>query len=141
PAHAHRECTTEDPCACSCDDGFTKVHGECVCPAPKSVCNGVCGNFPHVSYARAYCGEKRVCGVPGGSELAFECVDVKTSSDSCGGCLYEHPWTQPSQTSLAVRGQDCSSFSSPHALSHRCESSRCVVNTCAKGYIVGSDGC
>ncbi|KAJ3982459.1 hypothetical protein F5890DRAFT_367320 [Lentinula detonsa] len=160
PAHAHRACTTEDPCSCSCDSGFTKIGGECVCPAPNSICNGVCGHFPHgcggrpsalprslkkravqeltFADAQAYCGEKRVCGVHGGSEHAFECVDIETSSDSCGGCLYAHPW---SQTSMPVLGLDCSSLSSPQAISHRCESGRCVVNTCAKGYIAGPDGC
>lgn len=49
PAHAHRACTTEDPCSCTCDSGFIKSGGECVCPPPNSVCNGVCGYFPHVS--------------------------------------------------------------------------------------------
>ncbi|KAJ3808330.1 hypothetical protein EV368DRAFT_13480, partial [Lentinula lateritia] len=132
-------CTTEDPCACSCDSGYIKSGGECVCPAPNSVCNGVCGYFPHVSrvseayslLSTPYCGDKRVCGVPGDSDRAFECIDIKTSDDSCGDCLYAHPW---SQTSVTVGGQDCSTVSSPHALSHRCEDGQCVANDCANGY-------
>ncbi|KAH7868566.1 uncharacterized protein C8R40DRAFT_819811 [Lentinula edodes] len=160
PAHAHRACTTEDPCSCTCDSGYIKSGGECVCPPPNSVCNGVCGHFPHgcggrpsslprslkkraaqeltFADAQAYCGDKRVCGVPGDSDRAFECIDIKTSDDSCGACLYAHPW---SQNSVTVGGQDCSTVSSPHALSHRCEDGQCVANECAKGYIAGTGGC
>ncbi|KAJ3757126.1 hypothetical protein EV360DRAFT_31038, partial [Lentinula raphanica] len=128
-------CTTEDPCSCSCSPGYTKVGDECVCPAPNSVCNGVCGYFPHVKItfadAQAYCGDKSVCGVPGGSEHAFECLDTKSTPESCGGCLYAHPW---SQTKAFVAGTDCSTVSSPQAVSHRCENGQCVVETCAQGY-------
>ncbi|KAJ3975659.1 hypothetical protein EV361DRAFT_462126 [Lentinula raphanica] len=160
PAHAHRACTTEDPCSCSCDPGYTKVGDECVCPAPNSVCNGVCGYFPHgcggrpsalprsvkkrvnqeitFADAQAYCGDKSVCGVPGGSEHAFECLDTKSNPESCGGCLYAHPW---SQTNAFVAGTDCSTVSSPQAVSHRCENGQCVVETCAQGYIRGPGGC
>ncbi|KAJ3824885.1 hypothetical protein F5880DRAFT_1505876 [Lentinula raphanica] len=116
----------------------------------RALCNGVCGYFPHgcggrpsalprsvkkrvnqkitFADAQAYCGDKSVCGVPGGSEHAFECLDTKSNPESCGGCLYAHPW---SQTNAFVAGTDCSTVSSPQAVSHRCEN----------GYIRGPGGC
>ncbi|KAE9402564.1 hypothetical protein BT96DRAFT_1017519 [Gymnopus androsaceus JB14] len=158
PANAHRTCNS-DPCYYDCNDSFTRIGDQCVCSAPKSVCNGVCGNFPHgcnghpsslprslkkrvaqestFADAQAYCGDKRVCGVFSATDNAFDCVDIKTS-ESCGGCMYAHPW---SQSTLSARGQDCNTVVSRGTLSHRCENGECIPDACLTGYILGPDGC
>jgi hypothetical protein len=48
PDYASPECSCENVCDFACADGFTKSGASCVCPSPKSVCNGKCGSYPQV---------------------------------------------------------------------------------------------
>ncbi|TFY79981.1 hypothetical protein EWM64_g4030 [Hericium alpestre] len=56
PEHATPICLNGDPCGFDCKDGFTpfpaKKPTECVCDLPKTVCNSVCGKFPHCASAK-----------------------------------------------------------------------------------------
>ncbi|KAJ6558669.1 hypothetical protein B0H10DRAFT_1186472 [Mycena sp. CBHHK59/15] len=83
PPHAHRACTTADPCHIECDPGFTREGDQCVCAPPNVICSGQCGPptagcgasalarslksrhapITTLARARAFCGSKAVCGV------------------------------------------------------------------------------
>ncbi|KAK7040758.1 hypothetical protein VNI00_009664 [Paramarasmius palmivorus] len=83
--------------------------------------------------AKELCQGKEVCGVPSSkSKHAFECIDVKTTSDSCGGCVYPHPW-ETTETSLAT-GKDCTALATSSVLRSTCQDSRCVVDKCQPGF-------
>ncbi|KAI3605012.1 hypothetical protein WG66_001977 [Moniliophthora roreri] len=151
PSHAHLACTNANPCHFECDDGFTRVGNQCVCSPPKELCNGqclaspnVCGPSPIPRYPKSRRGEittlkaaqelcqgRQVCGVPSSnSKYTFECIDVTTTTDSCGGCVHPHPWARTSATA----GKDCSALSSDSVLQFSCRNSRCVVGTCRPGF-------
>lgn len=86
-----------NPCDFTCTDGFLPSPiinpKDCVCQAPFSVCNGICGIFLSCSSQKA----KRdinwrdatcphgwsACGVFGASRLDYECVDVNNDLWSC----------------------------------------------------------
>ncbi|KAK7050472.1 hypothetical protein R3P38DRAFT_1758247 [Favolaschia claudopus] len=138
PPHATRICSTANPCGIQCDKYYTLEYGNCKCLPPYALCNGVCG--PPVAgcgasqYARSlksrraeistyeraklHCGKSEVCGVYGNPN-GWECLDVTSSPDSCGGCLYPHPF---SSVSPASRGVDCRAISD----GMQCQNSKCV---------------
>ncbi|KAI0041585.1 hypothetical protein FA95DRAFT_1501257 [Auriscalpium vulgare] len=49
PPHSTPACQKGDPCGFHCDPPYVPKDGQCVCAPPNSLCNGVCGSFPHVS--------------------------------------------------------------------------------------------
>ncbi|KAJ7319066.1 hypothetical protein DFH08DRAFT_394120 [Mycena albidolilacea] len=129
PAHAKRTCSTSDPCDFTCHDGYTRQGDQCVCLASNLVCNGQCvpstagcgasqaarsmksrrGEIDSYTDAKAYCGEREVCGVynpDGADSKGWECVDVMQTSGSCGGCVYDHPFL-PKSVAPLQRGTDC----------------------------------
>jgi hypothetical protein len=62
--------------------------------------------------------------VTGSSSLIngkFECLDIKSNIDSCGGCVSEG------------QGQDCSSIEFVEDVT--CHNSKCTVLSCEMGYI------
>ncbi|KAK7052268.1 hypothetical protein R3P38DRAFT_1640192 [Favolaschia claudopus] len=138
PPHATRICGTANPCGIQCDKYYTLEYGNCKCLPPYALCNGVCG--PPVAgcgasqYARSlrsrraeistyeraklHCGKSEVCGVYGNPN-GWECLDVTSSPDSCGGCFYPHPF---SSVSPASRGVDCRAISDDM----KCQNGKCV---------------
>ncbi|KAK8865822.1 hypothetical protein IAR55_000970 [Kwoniella newhampshirensis] len=58
-------------------------------------------------------------------KVGFECVELDTELNSCGGCL-----------ALGV-GQDCSTIVNARATG--CESGQCRVYSCFEGYVVSPD--
>ncbi|KJA21789.1 hypothetical protein HYPSUDRAFT_202698 [Hypholoma sublateritium FD-334 SS-4] len=157
PSNAHHTCNNSDPCHYECDTNYVQNGNTCVCAPPNISCNGVCGGFPQgcgssvpslkraesistLSQAQSRCKpHETVCGVPGQvGTLAFECVDVQTTEDSCGGCVVPHSFTEASAQSL---GKDCTNVF--HAKRSTCFESQCIVNSCSEGWIPNStkDGC
>jgi len=144
PEHSVAICSSDDPCGFSCSDGFTpsppSKPTDCVCEAPNTVCNGVCGDFPSCSSSKA----KRdslwrdatcphgwsACGIWGGGRLDYECVDVKKDLWSCGGCSLPLLPTDPI-------GVDCTTIPGVHDVS--CHGNRCVVQRCKDGFNVSGD--
>ncbi|KAJ7100654.1 hypothetical protein B0H15DRAFT_457400 [Mycena belliarum] len=151
PPHAHRACTNANPCHYACDPGFTdNGNGGCACAAPNVICNNECGpatagcgasaiarslksRGPITTFeaAQRRCGPtKAVCGVVNSirGSLAFECVDVTSDSESCGGCVTPHPFLPPSGV---LGGIDCRRLSSPHT----CENSQCVAQSSRRALV------
>ncbi|KAF8201173.1 hypothetical protein K438DRAFT_1758472 [Mycena galopus ATCC 62051] len=113
PPHATRDCSNEDPCAFTCDPGYTLSPDgtKCVCAScPSAAARSLRSRRAELSTyaeAKAYCGKAEVCGVPNSTsdnpKKKWECVDVTTSPDSCGGCVYDHSFTE----AKGPRGFDC----------------------------------
>ncbi|KAF9451571.1 hypothetical protein P691DRAFT_773008 [Macrolepiota fuliginosa MF-IS2] len=150
PAHAHRTCNNRDVCHYDCDGNFTKFGGSCTCIHPFSSCNGICGYFPagcaspiprvprneaqaaretSLAEVQSTCQpHETACGVPGRQNAAVhECLDVKTATESCGGCL-----KSSSEQSQAV-GVNCRLIAYVDQVA--CTEGRCVVETCAAGWV------
>ncbi|KZT70584.1 hypothetical protein DAEQUDRAFT_725111 [Daedalea quercina L-15889] len=170
PPHATAapSCGSEISCGWNCQPPYVKQGDQCVCPAPWTECNGVCGSFPkgcgsstpwkrdalgkraHISSgvaltladAQATCGrDETVCGVYGGSPRGFECLNVNTTLESCGGCTIPSPFLTLTGGTAAATGIDCSAI--PGISRVACVSGRCAVTSCAQGWDVNStgDGC
>ncbi|KAF9562041.1 hypothetical protein CPC08DRAFT_393973 [Agrocybe pediades] len=158
PQHAHHTCTTADPCHYECDPPYVLEGRSCVCAPPYSSCNGICGYFPQgcgsatpklwqkrdstiltLAQARASCkAHETVCGISGlETTHAFECLDINTTTDSCGGCMAPHPFHEKDSTRIPV-GKDCSSI--PKAKTVSCAARTCVVHTCVDGWVPNARG-
>ncbi|KAG6837407.1 hypothetical protein H0H93_010025 [Arthromyces matolae] len=150
PPHSHRLCVASKPCAYECDPPYVKQGDKCVCPPPMIECNGVCGNFDHgcssavphkfarkidhiTTYADAagICGPNHmVCGIPGREDTNdFECIDTKSTLDSCGGCAVRHPFKDGPPL---IKGSDCGRL--PGVISSTCSNSGCEVTQCRTGW-------
>ncbi|KAJ7267437.1 hypothetical protein C8J57DRAFT_365925 [Mycena rebaudengoi] len=153
PRHAHRACTNANPCHYECDTGFTSVGNQCICAAPKVICNDQCVDpgtagcaapsavprslksrhslITTFARAQASCGTKTVCGVAEPkTAMDFECVeDVTSNFDSCGGCSTPHPFKDAVP---APPGVDCGRISNAAQVS--CQKSKCVIQQCHDGF-------
>ncbi|KAJ7901594.1 hypothetical protein B0H13DRAFT_764760 [Mycena leptocephala] len=135
PAHAHRACTTADPCAFECDTPYIRQGDQCKCkiagcgasPTARSL-KSRRSTITNWKDAKAICGSLAVCGVKGKPE-GWECLDV---TDSCGGCPADHPFPKSS----VPPGTDCHNI--PHSKNVGCEQGKCVVKECFEGYTVSS---
>ncbi|KAF9034081.1 GCC2 and GCC3 family protein [Panaeolus papilionaceus] len=65
---------------------------------------------------------------------SFECVDVLSDLESCGGCVWESRDGAPSDDG----GRDCSAI--PFVESVSCRSGECVIELCQLGFVVSEDG-
>ncbi|KZV76648.1 hypothetical protein PENSPDRAFT_388060 [Peniophora sp. CONT] len=157
---ASPSCTASNPCAFNCTAPYIKSGDTCVCGA--TLCNGVCGSFPHgcpsaapygkrnahlphearVAGVTSYAQAKRscevhesVCGVYGGRSLGYECLDTARDLENCGGCTIPHPFVEYGRS---ANGTDCTAL--PEVLDVSCEVGRCAVRRCRSGYHVSSDG-
>ncbi|KAI0777856.1 hypothetical protein BC629DRAFT_1290184, partial [Irpex lacteus] len=130
-------CSDSDPCGFECKPPYTKVGDKCECKAPYMLCNGQC-TLPPGGVSQWYCIFERpysdVCGVYGGEEYAYECVNTKTNLESCGGCLIPNPFRP--HTASSATGVDCAAID--HADSVSCASGRCIVESCENGWEVDS---
>ncbi|KIY69430.1 hypothetical protein CYLTODRAFT_420720 [Cylindrobasidium torrendii FP15055 ss-10] len=153
PPHAARLCSNKKPCDIECKDGFVRQGDTCVCPAPNQECNGrcvapgACGSavpnsnrlrrnteISTLSRAKATCAEHAsVCGVPGASKRAYECIDTQSSAESCGGCATPHGFAPRELQSL---GQNC--LAAPQVAGASCRQGACVVE-CKDGFVPSKD--
>lgn len=101
PAHATPFCSVQRPCGFNCGDGYTPFPSnnptQCVCNAPHTECNGVCGSFPRGCSSQGVSKIKRdqlpicaagktMCGVPNGGGV--DCVNIDTDKESCKCCFF-----------------------------------------------------
>ncbi|KAG6860318.1 hypothetical protein C0995_012714 [Termitomyces sp. Mi166 len=150
PTHSHRLCVAGNPCAYECDPPYVKEGDKCICKQPLTECNGVCAYHPHgcssaaprkqlretssiTSYAAAVAICKpgqTVCGIPGREGTKdFECIDTRTTLDSCGGCIVQHPF---SDGPAAAKGVDCGRL--PGVITSNCSDYRCEITQCRSGW-------
>jgi hypothetical protein len=73
---------------------------------------------------------RSACALPG-NKYGFECIDTQSSVDSCGGCAFPLPG--------ALKGQDCASL--PHVANVDCVSGKCVIASCARGFVLDDTKC
>ncbi|KIM88148.1 hypothetical protein PILCRDRAFT_249027 [Piloderma croceum F 1598] len=158
PDNSQPACSKDNPCAFTCVNGFVLQGDHCVCPHPRRVCQGNCtwsdcpsrpsksgrpsgvpSGVTHPSKRnveeqfrfRSLCpAGKEPCGGFMGPD-SYECIDITTTLDSCGGCVFP-PFSQSSS------GKDCSTI--PGVASVRCHQSMCMVKTCMTGWNVSEDG-
>ncbi|KAI0946558.1 hypothetical protein AcW1_009991 [Taiwanofungus camphoratus] len=151
PAHASPICSFDWPCGFNCTDGYTPFTPpgsghptSCTCAPPLRECNGQCGSFPggcgsavprRKRGAPTCAAGKTPCGIVGGSSgRGWECVDITSDLESCGGCMVPSPFASV----RAAPGTDCSAID--NAASVACHASKCAVSACTAGY-VPSPGC
>ncbi|KAH9829893.1 uncharacterized protein C8Q71DRAFT_862985 [Rhodofomes roseus] len=179
PPHAKAapSCGDSISCGWNCEPPYVKEGDQCVCPAPWKECNGVCGSYPKgcgsstpwkrdilanharvstgvvrtLADAQATCGrDETVCGVYGGSSRAYECLNVNTTLESCGGCTVPSPFLSISRSGsvsapgvglASASGVDCSSLPGVSRVS--CVAGRCAVSSCSAGWVANTsgDGC
>ncbi|KAK0444221.1 uncharacterized protein EV420DRAFT_1007803 [Desarmillaria tabescens] len=154
PAHSHRVCNNHNPCHWKCDSPYVQEGDQCVCPPPKTECNGKCGVFIRgcgsavprshkrrhaqittLTEAQATCqtGET-VCGVPNPKgKYDYECVPTACALDSCGGCTFPHPFG----SAQSSQGVDCNTI--PFLVTGLCRAGRCVVHKCRQGFQPSTD--
>ncbi|KAF8955041.1 hypothetical protein BDZ97DRAFT_1765558 [Flammula alnicola] len=153
PSNAHHTCDNADPCHFECDANYVLQGDTCVCAPPNMSCNGVCGSFPQgcgsavpnsmkkrtesivtIGQAKAICPhDAAVCGIPGRENtFAFECIDTKTTKDSCGGCMVPHSFFEAEPVRQSS-GKDCSSIT--NVKSSSCSNGGCVVHSCNDGWL------
>ncbi|KAH9919987.1 uncharacterized protein BXZ73DRAFT_104807 [Epithele typhae] len=162
PAHSRPQCSRDDVCGFTCDAPYVAEGNDCVCKAPggcRSSPPGTCkvaakaGRLAATAAveisthaaAQATCkSHETVCGVPAHDSAAdrFECVDVQTSPDNCGGCMIPEPFRHPhAAASQGVLGINCTAISDVDTVS--CAASACVVESCLVGWAVNAErsGC
>jgi len=158
PDNAAPVCLASNVCSFTCNNGYTVDSGNCVCEAPNTVCNGICGDPSlcstpqppsspisdpvkrHAIQKRsAYCGfGMTACGLDQWSALSskhpWDCIDTRNDLESCGGCLIPLHDNSP-------RGMDCTAI--PGVADVACASGSCVVHRCLAGHVLTSDkkGC
>ncbi|KZT57972.1 hypothetical protein CALCODRAFT_517057 [Calocera cornea HHB12733] len=130
PPHSKSVCTAETPCGYQCDTGYHQVGNQCLLAAPS-------GHARARSLAAAptcaKAGEK-VCGTANGKRQ-WECVDVLSELESCGGCIFAPPF--PELASTTPLGTDCTTI--PHVADVRCSIGACVIQKCNEGFVPSSD--
>ncbi|KAI0729194.1 hypothetical protein C8Q72DRAFT_778603, partial [Fomitopsis betulina] len=148
PPHATAApvCGDNVGCGWGCEPPFVKSGDQCACPFPWKECNGRCGPWTTCSsgtpWKRDTIGKRvqsstGVCGMYGGSARAFECLNVNTTLESCGGCTIPNPFLG----ATTAAGTDCSSIPGVNRVS--CVTGRCAVYSCGEGWVVNGsgDGC
>jgi len=148
PAHAVPFCNIKSPCDFTCDKGYTSSPSTnptaCVCNPPSIVSNGVCGTSPRGAasqvptrkryYPTCETG-KTMCGVPNGGK-GYDCVDINTNVESCGGCVVASPFGNN-----VADGKNCKTI--PNVDEAVCDAGTCKVVSCKNGLNVSNshDSC
>ncbi|KAF9788434.1 hypothetical protein BJ322DRAFT_632612 [Thelephora terrestris] len=144
PSNAIPFCSVQRPCGFTCQNGYTPFPSanptQCVCQAPYTECNGVCGSFPQGCSSQrptksrrdefTCAASKTMCGIPGRSGV--DCVDTSKDSESCGGC------TVAPGPGKSASGTNCKSI--PNIKDVRCNSGTCEVISCKSGFKVSPTG-
>ncbi|KAL0948025.1 hypothetical protein HGRIS_010651 [Hohenbuehelia grisea] len=151
PRFANALCVSGAPCFFTCARGYTANQDArtCECTARGRIdCNNRCqlgtACVSGVAIRREEARKREVghgcprgqemCGVRSerGKEAAgWECLDVRTSLESCGGCMY-------SFDNAPATGRDCSAIQEVNSVS--CVAGACQVQSCRLGYRVSGDG-
>jgi len=137
----HTTCTYPDNalptcgagCAYGCSPGFKKCgDGSC-----KQACPS---NVPHVRRDISYHSKmgtnknckkgSMACGILGGTKEDWECVDVVSDLESCGGCFKSLDNSPPT-------GKDCTAI--PGIADVSCTRGSCAVQACMEGYVISID--
>jgi len=135
PSNTVSTCSQQNTCGFSCLDGFSLCNGQCStsssCPSQAPSKRDLLGQ---VRMGTRLCplGTEACNGFSG--PRSYECIDVRTSLDSCGGCVFPLPGKQFTGRS----GTDCTTI--PGVGSVQCRDSKCVVHTCLSGWDVSKDG-
>ncbi|KAG2126936.1 hypothetical protein DEU56DRAFT_535067 [Suillus clintonianus] len=145
PDHARALCTDSNPCDFECIDGYLAFPPEkptsCKCPDHLMECNGKCGHFKECPSeaplsrrnSEPQCAAGRtMCGIPGTTTgQPWKCVDVKTDTTTCGGCLKAAPFGK-----APVTGENCKDIKGVIHETVTCGNGRCIVKDCAEGFFV-----
>ncbi|EJU06037.1 hypothetical protein DACRYDRAFT_19364 [Dacryopinax primogenitus] len=121
PTGAVPHCSASNPCDFSCPSGYVKQSGQCVLVGSRRAAKRDMGKCSS-GYTK--------CGVPSGIN-AYECVDTRSSLESCGGCVIPFPGMRPT-------GQDCTQI--PGVSDVSCIQGTCRVSRCAEGFTRSDDG-
>ncbi|KZT62223.1 hypothetical protein CALCODRAFT_505778 [Calocera cornea HHB12733] len=121
PTGASPVCSASNPCDFTCPAGYHKQAGNCVLASSKRAARRDIG--------RCSAGFTK-CGAPSGVN-AYECVDTRSSLESCGGCVIPFPGMRPT-------GQDCTAL--PGVSDVACIQGTCRVSRCAEGFTLNEDG-
>ncbi|WWC91991.1 uncharacterized protein L201_006945 [Kwoniella dendrophila CBS 6074] len=79
----------------------------------------------------------KACKLSGNDDdFAFECLNVNTELESCGGCLYGD-YGISNQLPHQTYGQDCTSLPGVAMGAVTCTSGECVAYACEQGYELG----
>jgi hypothetical protein len=145
PGGSQPACTQNDSCGYTCINGFQRSGDSCVCPSPYYACNGQCSPSlcpsAVASHKRSMDQQTTVgsrlcpfgqtaCGGYSGP-TSYECIDINTTLDSCGGCIFPLEG-QPGG------GTDCSEILGVESV--QCFMGRCAVMSCKVGWMVTADG-
>ncbi|KAI0826601.1 hypothetical protein BC628DRAFT_1410207 [Trametes gibbosa] len=151
PDNSQPLCTRDNVCGFTCDSPFTAIGDTCVC-TDSDVCSSLQLSARKTSSksrlakravikttaeAQATCAvHETVCGKYNEIQSGFQCVDVRTNLEICGGCIVPSPFDSPKKGSVA--GVDCSSI--PHVENVSCQAGACAVRSCGDGWTVNKDG-
>ncbi|KAH9849349.1 hypothetical protein C2E23DRAFT_896993 [Lenzites betulinus] len=150
PDNSQPQCTRDNVCGFKCDSPFTAVGDTCVC-ADSDVCGALQlaarktppkgrlakrAALKTSAEAQASCEAfETVCGKYEGIQSSFQCVDVRSNLEICGGCIVPSPFTSHEGSTAGV---DCSTI--PHAEDVACQAGRCAVRSCRQGWAASPDG-
>ncbi|KAI0646329.1 hypothetical protein C8Q79DRAFT_962113 [Trametes meyenii] len=152
PPNSQPHCTGGNICGYRCNNPFTTVGNSCVnnhvagrelaaSPTPLGILSksrltkrAAITNF---AGAQSTCAaHETVCGAYDRAGRAFQCIDVNTSLESCGGCTVPNPFNHISVGTDT--GVDCSAI--PHVDAVSCTSGICAVRSCRSGWKVNEEG-
>ncbi|WWC69642.1 uncharacterized protein I206_103585 [Kwoniella pini CBS 10737] len=92
--------------------------------------------------SRSYClNGMKACNILNGEGLSYECIDVSTELESCGGCLHGEFGKYLNKTSQSVTGIDCTSLPGVTLSGVTCSDGVCVSSSCEEGYALHNGAC
>ncbi|KAL1405703.1 hypothetical protein Q8F55_007373 [Vanrija albida] len=123
------DCTCMAKCGCldqwACHAKGGKLDATCKCVVPSSAVKRRDAEF-----VKNLCpNTMKACRIDSeelGFNGRFECVDITSNIESCGGCVGEGA------------GQDCTAIEGASDVS--CVQSKCVVSSCQRGWELSADG-
>ncbi|KAG7529675.1 hypothetical protein FFLO_05481 [Filobasidium floriforme] len=127
PANSFPLCTGTSPAGCNfgCDSGFTRCNGACI-PSTQ-VCPTNQARKRDQTSARICPQDWLACPVNSGRKTAWECVQVQTDLESCGGCA------------ALGQGTDCTALQGVDDVS--CIAGKCQANSCLRGFAINGSEC
>ncbi|EJD52469.1 hypothetical protein AURDEDRAFT_31566, partial [Auricularia subglabra TFB-10046 SS5] len=141
PKHSRPVCSAEDPCGWTCEKDYIPKYKDgypvaCVPKSPPKPCPSQYKRRAAATAARAVvdsCPSPRMAcnvGVRSGHAL-YECIDVLSELESCGGCTNPLSLDQP-------KGVDCTAIAGVSDVA--CRLGRCAVSKCNAGWKIHEDG-
>ncbi|KAL7425067.1 Protein cpl1 [Cryptotrichosporon argae] len=102
-----------------------KDYSSFLCPGGSVACPVPPADLADVTPASVAALETSLSSLADWFRVGFECIELETELNSCGGCL------------ALGKGQDCTAI--PNTRATGCEASSCVVYSCKEGYVVAPD--